>query len=174
MREKQEPPRRVRSGAPTCSHPHGWAAPTTRRPKSPLTVRALPEVREGETPGKLRTHSKAHQPSPRKSNTEFDFVPHCQTFGTCKLCAWLYFVPIKKSPCVTDDNSLTKWSHRELRNRTEKFSSKTKGPTASISSLQRTPLLALSLTCLHEKLGLRNVQVEDRESQEGEQTNDIL
>ena len=35
-------------------------------------------------------------------------------------------------------------------------------------------LLALSLHVLHEKLGLTNVKVEDRESQEGEQANDIL
>ena len=53
------------------------------------------------------------------------------------------------------------------------FSSKIKGPTASISSHQRTPLLALSL---HVRMNssVLNVKVEDRESQEGEQANDIL
>ena len=36
MRGKQEPPRRARSRAPTCSHPLGRAAPTTCRRKSSL------------------------------------------------------------------------------------------------------------------------------------------
>ena len=150
---KQERPRRARSGAPTCSHPHGGAAPTTCRLKSSPTVRALAEVREGETPEKQRIRpSQVHPAVPRKARLQFSI--RSNHGKTSKCCIWLHVAPIRMSPWITDDDPLTKidnaatfsrqWSHREPRNRSGKFSSKIKRHTVSISSHQRTLLLALS------------------------------
>ena len=66
----------------------------------------LAEVREGET-GKAKVTRLTSRP--QESSTQSLTLFHtAKPLETCKLCTWLYFAPIKKSPCVTDDNSLTK------------------------------------------------------------------
>ena len=145
---KQEPPRRAPPGAPTCSHPRGWAGPTTCWLKSFLSLRSSCRRARRRDPGKAKD-STFQGPSsyPRESpSTGFDFESTRSKHGkTCKGCIWLHVAPIRMSPWMTDDDPLTKfdngaalsrrWSHREPRNWSGKFSSKTKGPTASISKV---------------------------------------
>ena len=57
-------------------------------------------------PGKAKVAFNAHQPSPRKLNTEFDFVPHGQTIGTCKRCLGLTLCQ-SKSPSKATENHRT-------------------------------------------------------------------
>ena len=83
IRGKQEPPRRGPPGAPTCSHPHGWVAPTTCWLKSPHSLRALAAEREGETPGRLRIRpSKVHPAVTGKAHLQgLISNQHGQTMG---------------------------------------------------------------------------------------------
>ena len=125
VRGIRKPPRRARHGAPTWSHRHGWAAPTTCWLKSPLSVRAVVAEREGETLGKLWIRSPQIYPAvPGKAR-------HSSPYGqTIEKPANAALDPRSANQDVPLDDRwqsidkdwqccriVNKWSHREHRNR---------------------------------------------------------